>query len=429
MEISKNNYNIIPVVIPTLLILFAHLHSWPILVGAYILALLNIGKPFVLYPAMFITSLSTNYFVIVPGISNGLVFSLLVIISLLTTPSENKKSVFLLIWVSFLIFFNLISCLISVTGSLEPFFLMAQNLIILYLLSIKKNVDIERLSINLCFTSAVFVLILIATYNPAALLESDSGRYSVEGLNENRFAIILCQLGVVLCFGIFFMKQLIVRIVLGSVFLGALFLALMSGSRSGMIGFLSSFFVCILSFNINKSKKSSMLLPLIGLGIALYLGYNWLIDSDFAVMDRFTSKNIVEGRGTHRIDRFYYLLEHVFPENPIIGVGLGGQNIYAISPGPCHNIIFDPLFQIGILGFIMYWYLIISQEKRVFILVRHHHVILVLPLTLFVASFFNGMGETIFFEKFFWNAISLGILFANNVNNLSHISKGLLEHQ
>ena len=43
-----------------------------------------------------------------------------------------------------------------------------------------------------------------------------------------------------------------------------------------------------------------------------------------------------------------------------------------------------------------------------------------MPVSLLLAALFNGIGETVFSEKLFWNDIALAWLYMNNLYPLSH---------
>lgn len=406
----------IAILIPVLLILFAYFHSVPILVFAYLLALANLMKPLVLLPGTFITSLSTDFFVIVPGISSGLVFSALLILSLLVKPlgESAQPGGNFLGWLISLTILNFLSALTSVTGAFVPFIQMTECLLLLYLLSIQRNLDLD-LVIKLIFWSSLATIGMLAVYYFLGFMDfSWQGRMTMEGMNENRLGMIFCQTVTVLLFSFFYFHDLKKYIALGGFILG-IYLAILTGSRSPFIGIIFALAICLLGFQSSTKQTGKIVLMVMLLTIALVVGYSFLMDSDLQVLARFQKENIIEGRGTSRIERMEFLLSNVFPKYPIFGVGIGGENEYALSPGPCHNIIIDPLIMFGIFGFIVYWSFILPIIGRSIRIMRNNNVVMVFPLCLFAAGFGNGMGEVVFLEKFFWNAIALCILFSNNV--------------
>lgn len=401
-------------IIPILIMLFVQTNSMLILFIALALSLFNINRPFVLFPTMFITSLSTTYFMIIPGLSFGLVYVLLMIISLAYQRDfKTPKNDFVLFWIVLLTVFNLIECITSITGSMASFYIMSQCFLILYFLSSLKGIDIHDLIFKLSAASIACLMLILSSYFMGAMVITDEGRYTVGEVNENSFAMILCQLSMVVMFSFFYFKNKIHKTFALASFLAAIFLILISGSRSAFFGAIIGAFVLIICFEINYGNFKKKIIPLIFLGVSLYVGIDFLFKTDLPVLERFQIENIVESRGSGRLDRRDYLLSNVFPQHPVLGVGLGGANEYAVSPGPCHNIILDPLIQIGIVGIILYWFFIFILMKRIPRIMRRDER-LILPMSLFVAAFINGMGEIIFFEKFFWNAIAMCVLFANN---------------
>ena len=416
---------IVAILIPVLLVLFAQIQAIPLVVVAYILALIYIANPFVLFPASFVTSLSTDYFVLVPGLSNGLIFTTLLIVALFIRGlrTHSLRNNHILEWVVVLIGYNFFSSAFSITGDFSTFVIMLENLIVLYLMSLQKDVDIDHLATTLSITSFVVILMLLWSLQSGMMLETDSGRFTAEGVNENRFAMICSQLCAVLIFSVFYMRNKVFRLLGLLGFLASVYLLLLAGSRSALLGGMAAVLATVLSFEFYSGKRSKlrphgkMLVPFIMLVVAIYIGINMLMDSDLAVLDRFKMENVIEGRGTHRIDRAEYLLNNIFPDHSLFGIGLGGLNEYAVSPGPCHNIILDPIIQLGLIGAIMYWVFIIPLIKRAYKKLKTYNVVIILPLSLFFAGFFNGMGEIVFTEKLFWNAIALCVLFVNNLQS------------
>ena len=116
------------------------------------------------------------------------------------------------------------------------------------------------------------------------MVESNAGRYTVEGVNENRMAMIYEQLSVVTLFSFFYFKDGLYRLISLFSFLCALLLLLLSGSRSAMlVGIMGAFtIVFCVEFFSGKSKKR--LLPLIFLFATLFVGVNWLLDLDLPVL-------------------------------------------------------------------------------------------------------------------------------------------------
>ena len=410
----------IGVIIPIFVMIFVQTHYIPFIVIAIIMSLFNINKPYVIYPAMFITSTNTNYFMIVQGLSCGLIFTTLMIVSLLINRSYiyKRKSNITLFWIIILIFFNLFQSIFSVTGGMNTFFLMAENLVLLYLLSIHKEVHLQDMIKCLTITSIICVLILLWAYLTGRMVENFEGRYTTEGVNENSMAITYAHLSLVLIFSYFYYRDKMIKTIGLASFLIALFLLLISGSRAALFAAIAGLFTVVVCFNIFVGDIRKKLFLFILLGGALYFGVNRMLELDLPVFERFKMENIIEGRGTNRMDRRTYLLTNVFPEHPFWGIGLGGENEYAISPGPCHNIIVDPLIQIGLVGILLYWIFIVWFIGKTPKLIKEYSM-LILPLSLFITCLVHGMGEVIFFEKYFWNAIAMIALFANNIQSYS----------
>lgn len=417
---KKEKY--ISIIVPILIVLFAQTHLFLLLGLAIFLSLTVVKNPYVLFPTVFLTSLNTNYFAIIEGLSCGLIYSSLFIISLVikgVAPKSNRSKR-LLAWTFVLILFNFFESITSITGSMSYFVIMLENLLIVFLLSNQININVQEVSRSLSITSIISVFLMSLSFFSGQMIESEVGRYTIEGVNENRMAMTYAQLSIVIFFSFFSSRNTIYRIISLASFFFALFLLLLSGSRSALFGVIIGCFIILICAEFISGNSKKKILPLIFLGIIMFIGINYLIDLDLPVFERFKLENIIEGKGTHRIERRDFLMTNVFPEHPLLGVGLGGDNEYAISPGPCHNIFYDPLIQIGIIGIVLYWFYIFSILWIIPKLVRHKLEI-VLPMSLLIACLVNGMGEVIFFEKFFWNAIALCGLYSNSFSKM-HIS-------
>ncbi len=412
---AKDWDSVMGLLIPALVMIFVQIHSIPVLMVSFILSLFYLRRPLVLYPTMFITSLNTKLFEITPGISFGLVFMVLLIVSL----ALNFKSTDVRLrkryigWILFLSLLNLFTSVFSITGSFDTFFKMLQSLLLFYLLSVQNKLDIRNLISYLAGTVAICMFIMLWSFFSGKMIINELGRFTTEGVNENGLAMVYSQCSIVLIFAFFYINSSIQKVIYIVSFFIALFLLMLSGSRSAMFGSLAGSFLIIVLFYLAFKKTYSIIGPFLLICLLSYVVGTYVMDSDLKVIERFSVENIVEGRGTDRLDRKDYLLKNVFPNSPLFGIGIGSENEYAVTPdGPCHNIIIDPLVQIGLFGVTIYWLFIIQVlgKTRKFVL-KYSEIIL--PLSLFFTCLVNGIGEIIFWEKFFWNSISMCVLFSN----------------
>ncbi len=410
---------IIGILIPSLVMLFVQTHSVPVLMVSFVLSFLYLRRPLVLFPVMFLTSLNTNLFMIIPGLSCGLIFMVLMIVSLtlnISSTDERLRKRYAG-WVILLLLINLFMSSISIIGSFDTFFKMFQSLLLFYLLSLQQKIDVRNIIYSLAGAVTVCVAIMLGAFLSGKMVINELGRFSTEGVNENGLAMVFSQCSIILIFAFFYINSRIQKGIYIVTFFVALFLLLLSGSRSAMLGSLVGSFFIIAFYYLSLKKSRTYTFPIIIISLIAYVGVTYVMDMDLKVLERFTVDNMIEGRGTERLDRREYLLKNVFPEHPIFGIGLGSENEYAVTPdGPCHNIIIDPLIQIGLFGITIYWIFIAQVMVRSRKYIRKNLEI-ILPLALFVACLINGIGEIVFWEKFFWNSISMTVLFVNYLNS------------
>lgn len=410
---------IMSVSIPFLIMAYVQTHN-PIILGlAFGLVAINIAQPFVLFPSVFVTSLSTEYFITSGGSSLTPIFLLVYILSLCisTKPLEYRRGGKTLIFIMVLIIYNLLSSLFSVTGSFEAFFLMIFYFPIIFFMSIKRNVDVGFVYRTISVTCLIFSLFLIYSFLTGGMemaVGNDSeNRLTFGDINANRYGMLCAPVAAVLIFSFFYESNLIYRLVcLFGSFL-TIFVIILTGSRSALYAVIGSTVFALWYFVLRNTKSKGKFAMIAVLAAALIIGFNYLSNADLLVLERFQIDSLMEAGGSGRTNRAEYLFTNVFPNHPLFGIGLGGDNEYAVSEGPCHNILLDPIIQLGIVGFLLYWGFLLPYIFKCIKGVRKNPLV-VFPLMLFVTVFLHGMGEVVFFERHFWIIISLCVLFSNN---------------
>ncbi|MBR6438347.1 MAG: hypothetical protein IKS65_04085, partial [Bacteroidales bacterium] len=247
--------DVVTLIMPLLLILSEVLQTPSPFYAALAISILSLRHPFVIFPAYFVASLSSTYFSPVEGLGASRIFSLVLIVSLLFSKDSFKKTngykdIGILCVV--LIVFNAFSSLISISGSFFTFFVMLQNLLVLYFLQRQNNVDIERLSLMLFWSSVIVLLGILYEVSLSGIAVDTTERYTVESTNENNFAMMCAQLGTVMVSFMFIKKELIHRLVALVLVLGCVIVIFLSGSRSSLLGLLcSAALLALISFRGN----------------------------------------------------------------------------------------------------------------------------------------------------------------------------------
>ena len=162
-----------------------------------------------------------------------------------------------------------------------------------------------------------------------------------------------------------------------------------------------------------------MIIPLFFITIIVSFFLSELESVNFTIIDRFSVKGIqTSGGSLGRFEIWGKLIPKVLANNPLLGVGFGAENVFYLAKKngldhAAHNFIIDMFLQIGIFGVIVYLSYFIFLIKK--IKTKLHNTMILLPIALLLTALLNGVGETIFCEKPFWNAIALAWLYINNI--------------
>ena len=369
------------------------------------ISILFIQRPEVVFSAYFIASLSGGYFS-VGSLGASRILSIVLIVSLLLQWREFSKISPILIFLEILILlYNLFSCLFSVTGEMSGFLIMLQCLLVTFLMQQSVKLDTELLT-HLIIISSAFAIVMLGVHmmQDATLLFEE--RYSgAEDTNTNKFAMMCAQLGAVMIGAFVYLKYKPIKIASLAAYAISIVIIVMSGSRSALLGLLVAS-LCLVFFiqtaGISKSILPTALIALVGVGLFFFFS-----SIDSPILERFSLDNVIESGGTGRQDFSRQIFNEVILRHPLFGVGLGGQNVMALGiEKQAHNIVVDPISQLGVVGFVIYLCFIAPIVVRALKL-RKKNPFITIPLTLFFTGLFNGIGEVIFYEKLFWNSIAL----------------------
>lgn len=404
------------------LMMLTKTHNIAFLLVSLSISVLLINRAENVFPLYFMSSLSTSYFSLGGGQSAGRYLSIIVISSLICSTfsmgyqhkNAHFASVLLLIMCSFL------SAATGYTGELEIFIQMLQIFIILFLLQSYVSIDLKRLLTYLAIGLSLVVMFVLseAISNSAFVLEARY-RGTEDGVNANRIGMMLEQCGALMMAVFFINKNKIIRILSILVFFSALFVIIATGSRASLLALLVSVPVCVFISATTQLKKA--LIPIIILSVLFVFVFDYLSTQDFAILDRFTLKSVEETGGTGRADNIKIIMTQIFPDHFLFGSGIGGGNMKALGlqynlPNLAHNIIIDPLSQLGVVFYPIF--LIVAYSfVRPAIGISRRYQLMIVPVALLFSAIVNGIGETIFFEKLFWNDIALCMLLYNKYTN------------
>lgn len=389
-----------------------------ILIGGAALLLLN---PVYILPVYIISSLSTNYFIAGDGlgISRLIGFILIaggVIYQLQNNYPFRKKE---LIFLALIFIYSFVSSVFSITGSLKAFITLAQNIIVILLVSQFRNINLQHLS-QLLIISAVLTILILALTLKENLITIQAQRLTTgENVNENRFAMMLAQLTAITFSGFFiFTRKKLYQTIILSVIILSYFMLILSGSRSAVIGITGA--IMVILFYLFKKQPRKFIIPLILLLVTGYFFINQIQQLDIPFIERFTIENVKESGGTHRLDTWEKLVPVTLENSAWFGYGLGGENSYALAyrnglSHAAHNFLIDMLIQTGIVGVILFFSFFILLGKKLKNLLKIS--VIILPVIILLTALFNGIGEVVYLEKLFWNGIALALLYTNNLTN------------
>jgi len=241
-------------------------------------------------------------------------------------------------------------------------------------------------------------------------------RFNLDGsANADNLAMMIEQTGA-LCIGYaLFGKNTIMRIISGVCVFGAVALVLLTGSRTALIALLVAILLCFLVKIKSKDKGAGFInaFIFIFLGVATYLFVSFVSGIDNPLLDRFSAEDVIETGGAGRMDLIKILLTQIFPDHFLFGSGMGNGNMRVLGRSyglehVAHNVIIDPLTQMGIIGFGLFFFLVFLPLIRKYLyLLKNKEPNCIIVLALVTAVVFNGIGEVMFDEKMFWNDFAL----------------------
>jgi len=383
-------------------------------------------NPVYILPVYLITSLGNNFLSFSNGIATSRIFGYILILACVIYQIRNnfsfqKKH---LAFVFTIFAFTFIStAFFSITDSYLTFIIFTQNLLVLVLLSQLRNVNIYNLT-NLLVVSSIISILIIAFYFKDEIIAGQVERLLFsEDSSANRLGTMFSQLVIIIFAGYFILKNKTFKIMITPIIIIGIVLTFFSGTRTASLSLL----ITIIGFFLLNFRKKFFNFFFIALFLTIaYVSFIDLIPlNDFRVLERFEFDSFSEGGSNNRINNWIKLVPIVLSESPFIGYGFGGVNgqAFAVSNGleyAAHNLLIDMFYQTGFLGIILFlsYFLFIAKKLILF----SHNRFILLPILILVTAIINGLGETIFIEKFFWNSIALALIYLNNTPQLKKIN-------
>lgn len=386
--------------------------------GVVLFIPIGLINPVYIIPVYFISSLSSQYFMVSQGLGISRLCSIAIFVGVFIRILFGKNSIEKH-WIWYLIYIGIVTLISFVFSNhkyINSVYIVSLNLLVVFSFA---NIKLNLRQLNDLLKSIYISVILISIsiiinviINPVQLL----GRLTIANdVNSNTFSIIVAQLcaflfGYILCYKGKINK--IICIILG---FSNVCLVLLSGSRTSFIAIVVGVLLTILVVKYKNNEKLRGTL-IVGIFIII-IGVIFLnvIEQYPILANRFSMQNIMHTNGAGRLDRIIAEVKYVIPKNLLFGVGTSTLNEtislqgYIIYPGSSHNIIFSMLTQIGICGFIGYVLFVKSIIKRLIKNINMYKICSI-PLCLILCCICNGIGEVVYSSRFFYSTLALGVL-------------------
>ena len=409
--------------LPLLLLLYMLTENTALFLVVLAVCIVFITKPEVIFPIYWVASLSSQFVVVDDGLSAGRFLSIVMIISLLIQFYNKKSHVSKqrLFFFVIIVVFTFLSALFSITHSLKSFYMMMLNLLVFFLISFANGINYEKIVNNIAISS--FFVLLYFSYT--AYLEGAflfTNRYVAggddDGPNANRIAMLITQCGTVLFAFLICKRNVVLNIFSLIGFLLSILLVIALGSRAALVALIAGSCFCLFFIFSKLNRKRKFILTM--LAFLLFFSLVFFFSSiDSSLIERFSLESLEDDGGGGRIKNIEIIMGKIFPDYPLFGTGIGGENMKAIGrmynlPNLAHNFVIDPLSQLGIVGYSLYLLFLCPYIMKILkILKLRKQLLVILSLAPLVAAVVNGIGEIVFFEKFFWNDLSLCYLAYN----------------
>jgi len=263
------------------------------------------------------------------------------------------------------------------------------------------------------------ILIYTIVFQHVTYWRNIVARQSFEGSDPNEFSILIVSLSPYVFLNIYGSKNILFKVI-NIIGLSAIFyIVVASGSRAGFITFI---FALILVAYFNKWIKIS--LRNIGFLIASLLSIIVIINSRFVNFNNLLLRFILEDSGlsstTGKRSDFWGNAIHLFPQRPIIGYGLStytsryynmlGTGIDAVM----HNIFFQTLIQLGLLGVVVLFLAIKKPFSNKYIFKQKDKTLL-LPFLALLILLFGGMSLSWLWREVIWINLAICYVLADQI--------------
>lgn len=378
--------------------------------------------PEYLIPIYYLTSLS-GIFIAAPGLGMGRYLGFVLILGIIVRKFKNNEKIRVpyIIILTLILLSSIYSTFMQNAQYSTGFYAMVLNIIMIILFSnfYLTNFDIQQILKSIAFSfslaTLVFSLVIFFRLNNYGL---GMQRMTIlENLNPNAMAIMCAQMGIYL-----FASSLVLknkkRIMITLSVLNII-MVILTGSRSSLFAlFLGIMVTYIIFLKVNRVNISKIFKVFI-FSLTSIMLFNYILSLNPYLASRMSLESIIETQGAGRGLVIEKLLYEVIPKNLWFGIGLGTENEvvhlsqFFYNPYPSHNFFISMLAQVGLIGLILYGIFLIKILLLGLKNARLDNTLLI-PIAMILTGFLNGIGETIFIERWFWNSFALVIFITSN---------------
>lgn len=321
-----------------------------------------------------------------------------------------KKNIFLLIYIIYFV----VSMLFRQNDQFNLFFyesfLLSAFIAILAIADTyeKKDFILFEKSIAFSFCSVLFAYLFMATTENGRLVFN-----STRTMDPNFFASGMCLMVGVLFNNILTKNKKILWIIM---LVFALFIIMLTGSRSGLVANLVViFFIFLFNSNVSRGKKISFIIMMLFVILFLSTNITKYIPQD--ILARFSLNYMINDSGAGRFIIWKRAIEFFYNNNILrmfIGTGPGTFQYLVMNGGhAAHNIYIQTLVEGGFLNFVIFMLFVI---KTCINNLKNKNYLM---FSVFIGCCISGLGIDINITRFFWICVFLCM----SNYNISHISK------
>ena len=416
MKINKEKIHFfLHIILVILLILNKTVDSsiYSVLVLIYAICLTLISSPEYLLVSCILTDSIQGYFLITPTLSFSRILSLLYIGGMFWRRKVRLKSNITTVFFVVFGLYHVLTSFWAITDSFKEAVSFFIGIIMIIFMMGDNNFHIENMRKLLCFTSYIFISVIFLSTVTMGGIHGSQIVFDEE-LNANTICSAIALFAIVIHTN--FLNKMDKKL-WDYIFLGISILTiLIVGSRTSLISLILCMVVCTLILNKQKGFNWKKIVTFIVIIVGLYFLIVYIMTINPEVAERFTFQGSSMKSADRRFLVWEALIQHVIPQNLLLGVGYGLANVresvrpYVQYAFHAHNMYLAILAETGLVGVSMYVVLFKNIIKK---LRANNRKTVNILWGMFLLALMLGMGEEMINRKWLWLTIGLIFMFSN----------------